>query len=282
MIAVRRRSRPSSPSTLPADALGTRDERARRALAAARAHLAAGEWTHARSIAGELLAETAQGPVRAEALLVLAEFHHDDLAVPVLEEAVREASSQPALQARILLRLALAERFRKGFPSALDGTRAAVALVDGLDDHALSFEALAQLCWLGRMTGDAEAPEYAARARDIAAATGDARLLRDANAFLDGTLSRLRRASTPDARSSSASIESGTSATSCSVRTLSGSSRGSSSGPGAGRSQRSTPRAPATSGSSTASRGTRTTSRAPGSQYIVASSTSRGLSPREA
>ena len=164
----------------------SRDKRARRALAAARAHLAAGEWTHARSIAGELVAETAQGPVRAEALLVLAEFHHDDLAVPVLEEAVREASSQPALQARILLRLAMAERFRKGFPSAVDGTRAAVALVDGLDDHALSFEALTQLCWLGRMTGDAEAPEYAARARDIAAATGDARLLRDANAFLNG------------------------------------------------------------------------------------------------
>ena len=118
------------------------DERARRALSAARAHLAAGEWTRARSIA-HLLAETADGPLRAEALLVLAEFRHDDLAVPFLEEAAREASSQPALHARIQIRLAEAARFRKGFAAALDGARAALALADDANDDVVIFEALA-------------------------------------------------------------------------------------------------------------------------------------------
>jgi predicted ATPase len=69
--------------------------------------------------------------------------------------------------------------------------------------------------------------------------------------------------------------------TSCSARTFFGSSRGSSSGASAGHSQRSTPPAPATSGSSTASRGTRTTYRARGSPRIVVSSSSLGTNPRE-
>ena len=159
------------------------DERARRALSAARAHLAAGEWTRARSIA-ELLAETADGPLRAEALLVLAEFRHDDLAVPVLEEAAREASSQPALHARIQIRLAEAARFRKGFAAALDGTRAALALADDANDDVVIFEALVLLSWLGRLVGDTEAPVYAARAHELAATAGDARLLRDADFLL--------------------------------------------------------------------------------------------------
>src|SRR5205823_14187525 len=58
------------------------DERRRRALAAAHAHLAAGEWTRARSIASDLLART-RGPLRAEALLVLAAPQPDALAVPL-------------------------------------------------------------------------------------------------------------------------------------------------------------------------------------------------------
>ncbi len=160
------------------------DERRRRALAAARAHLAAGEWTRARTIANGLLAEAEVGPVRAEALLLLAEFEHDDLAVPVLEEAAREAASDPALEALIHIRLAAAERFRKGFAGALDGTRAALVLADRIGDDVLRFKALAQLSWLGGMVGDAEAPAYRARALDVATASGDARLLREANALV--------------------------------------------------------------------------------------------------
>ncbi len=163
------------------------DERHRRALAAAHAHLAAGEWTRARSIATDLLART-RGPLRAEALVLLAEFHHDNLAVPLLEEAVSEAASDPRLEALIHIRLAAAERFRKGFARARDGTHAALVLADRIDDDVLRFEALAQLSWLGGMVGDAKTPGYRARALDLAIASGDACLLREANVLVWGML----------------------------------------------------------------------------------------------
>ena len=163
------------------------DERRRRALAAAHAHLAAGEWTRARSITTDLLAGT-RGSLRAEALLLLAEFQHDDLAVPLLEEALREATAHPQLQALIHIRLAAAERFRKGFPGALDGTRAALVLADRIDDDVLRLKALAQLSWLGGMVGDADTPAYRARALDVATASGDARLLREAKTPVWGLL----------------------------------------------------------------------------------------------
>jgi hypothetical protein len=129
------------------------DNRHRRALAAARAHLAAGEWTRARTIATDLLAETDAGPLRAEALLLLAKFEHDDLAVPVLQEALQEAASDPRLQALVRIRLAWAERFRKGFAVAYEDSRAALELADHLDDDLLRFEAIVQLETLGGRVG---------------------------------------------------------------------------------------------------------------------------------
>ncbi len=164
-------------------------ERRRRALGAARAHLAAGEWTRARTIATDLLAETEEGPLRAEALLLLAEFEHDDLAVPVLEEALREAWSNPALQAVIHIRLAAAARFRKGFPTALEGTHTALELADRLDDDGLRFEAVVQLNFLGSMVGDLETAAYAERAHELATAARDAHRLRRANILVSGILS---------------------------------------------------------------------------------------------
>jgi DNA-binding CsgD family transcriptional regulator len=179
-----------------------RDAVHRRALAAARAHLEAGEWTRAQTIATDLLAETGAGPLRAEVLLLLAEFNHDDLAVPVLEEALREASSNSSLEAVIHIRLAWAERFRNGFPAALEDTRAGLVLAEDLDDDDLRFEALAQLHLLGSLVGDSETPGYAARAREVARANGDARLQRDANLLvtwaddrgLDAVCAQLERA----------------------------------------------------------------------------------------
>jgi DNA-binding CsgD family transcriptional regulator len=164
-----------------------RDERRRRALSAARAHLAAGEWTRARSIASDLLGETEAGALRAETLLLIAEFEHDDLAVPVLEEALRHAASDLPLQALIHIRLGWAERFRKGFVAAFAHTRKALDLADRLDDTPLRFQALMNLNRLGSLVGDMKVLDYAARARDLAAAAGDARLLREANVLLYGT-----------------------------------------------------------------------------------------------
>jgi DNA-binding CsgD family transcriptional regulator len=166
--------------------LDERDERHRRALDAARAHLAAGEWTRARAIATDLLGEAKTGPTRVEALLLLAEFEHDDLAVPVLEEALQEASSEEALRARVLLRLAWAERFRRGFAGALEDTRSALDLTGRLGDDLLRFEALVQLHILGTMVGDAEAAAYGVQACDLATAAGDSRLQREGNLLVSG------------------------------------------------------------------------------------------------
>jgi DNA-binding CsgD family transcriptional regulator len=165
-----------------------RNDHRRRALAAARAQHAAGEWTRARVIANDLLVEAESGPLRAEALLLLADFEHDDLAVPVLTGALQEASSDPRLQARIHLRLAYAERFRKGFTGALAGSRSALELAERLDEDRLCFAALAQLHMLGAMVGDGETPAYAARARELATAAGDPRLVRDANILVSAML----------------------------------------------------------------------------------------------
>ena len=168
----------------PADEL---DNRHRRELAAARAHLAAGEWTRARTIAADLRAEAETAALRAEALLVLAEFEHDDLAVPVLEEALREASCDARLQTLIRIRLAWAERFRKGFDAAYDSTRDALELADRLDDDVLRFQAIVQLETLAGRVGNLQ-PAYAEQARAVATKAGDPRLLRAANLLIAGML----------------------------------------------------------------------------------------------
>jgi DNA-binding CsgD family transcriptional regulator len=163
-----------------------RDERHGRALAAARAQLAAGEWTHARSIAADLLAEVDEGPPRAETLLLLADFEHDDLAVPVLEEALDHAASHQRLQARIGIRLGWAQRFRSGFDGALAATRTALELADAVGDDSLRFEALVNVTTLGSFVGDPEAPSAATRARELAAASGNVRMIRHAELLNSG------------------------------------------------------------------------------------------------
>jgi DNA-binding CsgD family transcriptional regulator len=170
--------------------LESRDERHRRELAAARAQHAAGEWTRARTIARELLAEAEIGPLRAEALVLLAEFEIDDLAVPLLEEAVREAPARPALQLLIRIRLAWATRFRNGFAAALEDARAALLLADEVDDAALQVEVLSELAVLVSLVGDAETSSYVDRAHDLATAVGDARLVREAILLRAELLSR--------------------------------------------------------------------------------------------
>lgn len=165
----------------PADA---RLERDRRALAAARAHHAAGEWTRARTIATDLLAEIDAGPLRGEALAFLAELEGLDRAVALLEDALREASARPALQAVIHCQLAWTTRFKKGFFGALEHARAALDLADDLDDDALRVAALEMLTFLGDAVGDPDAPACAARADEVATAAGDAELQKTAKAAL--------------------------------------------------------------------------------------------------
>jgi DNA-binding CsgD family transcriptional regulator len=150
-------------------------ERGRRALAAARAHQGAGEWTRARAIATSL-AEAEKGVLRAEALVVLADLESIDRSIALLEEALREADSSLLLQADIQIRLASAIRFRDGFLEAHRQASAALELAERLDDESLHVRALAVLADLGAAIGDEEAPAQAAKALELAGESGQPRL----------------------------------------------------------------------------------------------------------
>jgi DNA-binding CsgD family transcriptional regulator len=164
------------------------DERHRRALAAARAHHGAGEWTRARTLATDLLAEAEIGALRAEALVLLAELESVDRAVVLLEEALGEAASRPALQSVIHCRLAWATRFRKGFVQALEHARVAFELAEELDDDVLRGRARAVQAVLGWMVGDAESPQLSARPHDFASAVGGEQLVQEATLAIANTL----------------------------------------------------------------------------------------------
>ena len=169
----------------PPDALG---DRHRRALAAARAHRTAGEWTRAGTIVADLLTRIPTGLERAEALVLLAELASVDDSIALLEEALREAASSPALQSDIHRQLAWSTRFRKGFVGALEHAKAALLLAEELDDDSLRANALVTQSTLSYMSGDPGAPNLAARAFELANAVGDEPLLRDATFTVAGIL----------------------------------------------------------------------------------------------
>jgi DNA-binding CsgD family transcriptional regulator len=162
----------------------SREERHRRALEAARAHQGAGEWTRTRTIAIELLAESKIGSLRAEVLVLLSEIEVDR-AIKLLEEALREATSRPALQSAVHCRLAWAGRFLDGF----DHAHAALVLADELDDEVLRARARAVQAILGWFAGEGEAPEdLLARTHDFPAAVGGEHLVREATQAVVNTL----------------------------------------------------------------------------------------------
>jgi DNA-binding CsgD family transcriptional regulator len=155
-------------------------DRRRRALVAARAQRSAGEWTRARSVLADLLAETRAGSLRAEALVLLAELESERRSVPLLEEALREAASRPALQSVIHCRLAWASS-KPGF----DHARRSLELADELDDDQLRGQARAMQAILSWFAGEAEAPEdLPARVHDFPSAIGGELLVREATLTL--------------------------------------------------------------------------------------------------
>ena len=150
-------------------------DRHRRAIAAAEAHLAAGETERANRFATELEAASVEGPEHAEVLVLLAAIRHADLheAIALLRRALREASDQPELRTRILQRLGLYVRFSDGIEPAEEYARTAVEVAEGLDDDAMVAGALASLALIRFNSGQSDAPELAQRAYDLAVASGD-------------------------------------------------------------------------------------------------------------
>jgi DNA-binding CsgD family transcriptional regulator len=168
------------------------EERTRRRMAAARAHQAAGEWTRSRTIAAEILAESNSGPARADALVLLAELETGDRAMELLEEALDEAASRPALQSAIHCRLAWVSRFR----SATDHARAALETAERLHDDTLRERARAVQAVLAWFRGEAEAPrDLPALIEELPVALGGDRLVQEGTQVLVNTLAPSSRRS---------------------------------------------------------------------------------------
>lgn len=163
---------------------GAHADRARRALILARAQRNAGEWARARSVLADLLESARAGPLRAEALVLLAEVESERRSIALLEEALREAASSPALQSVIHCRLAWASS-----DPACDHARRALELAEELDDDQLRRQAYATQAVLGWFAGESDAPEdLPARARDFPRAVGGELLVREATLAVVNTL----------------------------------------------------------------------------------------------
>ena len=168
---------------------GAREDRHRRALAAARAHVAAGEGARPRAVALELLADAPDGTARAEVVVLLSELEGAQRALALLEEALEHSAGNAALEVLLRIRLGYLGRLTKGRAWAERHARVAVELAEELDDDALRAGALSALAFLRFNGGDADAPGEAERAYELAVASGDGQQLQRAEYVLFHVLS---------------------------------------------------------------------------------------------
>jgi DNA-binding CsgD family transcriptional regulator len=153
------------------------DDRQRRAISAAEAHLAAGEVERAKQLAAEL------DPRRAETLLLHADLVPGDLneTIALRRQALEAATGRPELQVLIHRRLGLFLRFSEGIEAAEEHTRAAVELAERLDDDALRAGALASLALIRFNAGEPDALRLAEEAYELAVAADDVKSLVEAS-----------------------------------------------------------------------------------------------------
>ena len=167
-----------------------KEDRHRRALATARAHLAAGEGARPRAIALELLADAPGGygarrgarpPVRAGGSAT-----RDSRSSKRRSNTRRGTlhSRRCCTGGSVYL-----GRLTKGMAWAQRHARVAVDLADELDDDALRAGALSALAFLRFNGGDADAPGEAERAYELAVASGDRQQLQRAEYMLAHVLS---------------------------------------------------------------------------------------------
>lgn len=173
----------------PLDAL---DVQRRRAMLAARAHLAAGAADRARDIA-EAQRASAGPEARAEALVLLAELAPDSAAVTLLEEALAGLASSPRLAAEIHCRLADTGRLDRGRDWAAEHAREARRLAGIVHDDGLLADALAIAAVLRFEHLEPGALELAREAHRLATAVGEPRLLRQARWAVGHLLTWMRR-----------------------------------------------------------------------------------------
>jgi DNA-binding CsgD family transcriptional regulator len=151
----------------------------RRAIAAARAHLAAGEVRRARALDLDLLARTPEGRPRAEALVLLSEVElaATDIGqgIALLREALSESTTRPALQAMIHQRLGWLVGFTEGQAAAERHARTSLDLAEQVDDDALRSGAMSAVAVLRFHAGKPDALRLAEQAYELAEAVADRR-----------------------------------------------------------------------------------------------------------
>ncbi|HSB37602.1 MAG TPA: helix-turn-helix transcriptional regulator, partial [Gaiellaceae bacterium] len=154
---------------------GEGEARHRRAVAAVRLHLRAGDAARARAEADRLLAAPLAPRERADVLLVLSDVEETgeaERAIALRKEALAAVDSDPALQASIHTWLAKAVRVTEGLDAAEAHARAAHRIAERVGDDGLRAGALTALSILRFNAGAPEAVDLADRALEAATASG--------------------------------------------------------------------------------------------------------------
>jgi DNA-binding CsgD family transcriptional regulator len=149
--------------------------RHRRAVAAVRLHLLAGDAGRARADAERLLAEPLAPRQRADVLLALSDVEETgfpEQAIALRKEALAALEGEPAMQASIHAWLAWRVRSSEGLAAAEAHARTALGLAERVGDDGLRAGALSVLNRLRFNAGAPDALDLAEQALDAAAASG--------------------------------------------------------------------------------------------------------------
>ncbi|HET6643664.1 MAG TPA: LuxR C-terminal-related transcriptional regulator, partial [Gaiellaceae bacterium] len=163
------------------------DERRRRAIRAAKDHLAAGSAERGFVLAGELLVGASPGPARAETLALVGELEcwagartGIRTAIEHFRKALHEPDLPTELELELHLFLAILTGNAEGLMVGEEHAREAVRLGDHLGDDALSARTLATLALIRFRQGEPESFALARRAVELARRSGDANAVGDA------------------------------------------------------------------------------------------------------
>jgi DNA-binding CsgD family transcriptional regulator len=144
------------------------DDRHRRAITSARAHLAAGDLSRADALGRDLLARSPPGRRRAEALVLLSDVAPED--VGLLRDALHEAAADPDLQAQIHQTLSWDASFTDGMQVAEQHALASLRLVETLGSDRLRAGALAAVAVTRFHLGEPDALALAEEALQLTGA----------------------------------------------------------------------------------------------------------------
>jgi DNA-binding CsgD family transcriptional regulator len=144
------------------------DDRWRRAIDAANCQVACGDADHARELLEAVRTGATSGPLRAEALVSLANISRFDSlisAIGLLEQAAAEAGEDAALRSAIERQLSFVVTASGNAIDGFDHARTALELLEGSEDDGALAEAEAHLTMTGFLLGHGVSPDRMAWAQ---------------------------------------------------------------------------------------------------------------------